>query len=90
MAKPICLITIDSQIATSGNANGWETCASLRELYESRMPDYHIFVVPNFITDVPIPPLHIQVFYEKDFTEIQYEELKKMIENSLNKLKVNQ
>jgi hypothetical protein len=86
MAKPICLVTIDS----GERKDAWELCADLREVYESRMPDYHIFVIPNFISEGPIPAMHLQVFYEKDFTEIQYEELKAMIENSIKEFKVNE
>jgi hypothetical protein len=31
--------------------------------------------------------MEFKVFHEKDFTEIQYEELKKIIEDGINELK---
>ncbi|WP_374440586.1 hypothetical protein [Epilithonimonas sp.] len=53
----------------------------INEGLEERMPDYHVFVVP--FDSKNEDAVKFEVFYEKDFTEIQYEELKKIIEETL-------
>ena len=54
--------------------------AELREMVDDltkSMPDYHIISLPNFAHQKE--PIEIQVFYEKDFTEVSFEELKQII-----------
>lgn len=51
---------------------------------EEKMPDYYVFVLPfEQSFDAFDEPIQIQVFHEKDFTEIQYEGLKKLVMDSL-------
>lgn len=50
-------------------------------IMENKFNDYHVLVVPVYHADVAMT---VQVFHEKDFTEVQYEELKKIISNSMN------
>lgn len=50
---------------------------------KSAMPDYHVLVYHSH-------PTEMQVFYEKDFTDIQYEELKVLIEEKLNQAEAKQ
>jgi hypothetical protein len=47
------------------------------------MPDYYVLVYHSH-------PTEMQVFYEKDFTDIQYDELKALIEERLNDAEVKQ
>lgn len=47
--------------------------------------DYYWFCFYDYDIDKP----EIKVFYEKDFTDIQYNELKKLITQSLNEIKEN-
>jgi hypothetical protein len=82
MAKPICVIKIDR----TGAYNG----LSLHEVQkgmEEKMPDYYVFVLPfeqSYVNNYD-EPIQLQVFHEKDLTEIQYEELKKLVMDGLLK-----
>lgn len=86
MAKPICVIYVDADRLPKGKP-AWEYLRELCECYEERMPDYYIFVLPNNSQEGPMQLFEFQVFYEKDFTEIQYAELKSMLEESIKSLK---
>jgi hypothetical protein len=55
----------------------------LRKHLEDKMPDYYVFVIPA--SEYEEESL-IQAFYEKDFTEIQYQELKDLL---MGELKTN-
>lgn len=46
----------------------------IRGSLEKKMFDYHVFVIPTGDNDIDI-----QALYEKDFTHIQYEELKELL-----------
>lgn len=82
MAKPICLIKIDTRNMGSGRIDLYETLKFVGE----KMPDYHVFAVP-FTDEDENEPVQMQVFYEKDFTDIQYEELKKLILDTIGEQK---
>lgn len=84
MAKPICVIYIDESVLPAKTADEvWELCGKLCDGYTEMMPDYHVFVIPDFNKEEPIPVFDCKVFYEKDFTEVQYQELKEIIESGL-------
>jgi predicted RNase H-like nuclease (RuvC/YqgF family) len=77
MAKPILVINycIDGMSMSM-------TIRNLRELQQvisesNANDDYYTFLLP-VKTDS-----HIQVFYDKDFNKIKYDELKKMIETKI-------
>jgi hypothetical protein len=77
MAKPILVINYCIDGMPVGIA-----VKNLRELQDvisesNANDDYYTFLLP-VTTDS-----HIQVFYDKDFKDINYEELKKMIENKI-------
>ena len=77
MAKPILVINFCVDGMSVNKAK-----TKLSELYEfiggSNINDeYHTFILPVKADS------NIQVFYEKDFDEIHYEELKKIIEEKL-------
>lgn len=58
----------------------------MNEIMKDLFPDYHTLAVPsNQSADGSCEDIRLQVFYEKDFTPIQYEELKQMIMDSLPK-----
>lgn len=88
MPKPIVLISFHPDIHPDRNID--ETWAALAQLFEERLPDYHTFTILNNKTDEYVPPIDLRVFYEKDFTEIQYAELKSMLEESIKSLKQEQ
>lgn len=87
MVKPICIIRAgeDAMVEVSGNKL---SLYELQQLFESRLPDYHVFVIPA-VNDPSEPQEYFtfQVFYEKDFTDIQYQELKNLIEQSIKNVK---
>lgn len=78
MPKPICVIYYLPEII--GNGNNSDMNKHLSEM----MPDYHVFCIPsNMSLDGSCESLEFKVFYDKDFTDIQYLQLEKMIAESL-------
>lgn len=82
-AKPIVLIKVDMQ-ADFGNGKKPELY-KLWEAVSDRMPDYHVFVIPQkYDPSEPKEVFEFQVFYDKDFTDIDYKALSILIKESLN------
>lgn len=82
IAKPICLIKVDSR--SHKNCRGIIEVYEVQKILDERLNDYHVLVVPfEQPDDEYFEPMQLQVFYEKDFTKIQYQELKEIIEKSL-------
>lgn len=94
MAKPICVMYIPN----SFEGSGWEPDVLMRLLNgnfghpEEQHPkyqitdywsDYYWFCFYSHEIEVP----EFKVFYDKDFTPINFEELKKYIESHFNKQK---
>jgi hypothetical protein len=81
MAKPICVIYYNPEINGSPINN-----AQFNINMGNIMTDYHVFCIPSYMSiDGNCELIEFKVFHEKDFTEIQYEELKKIIIENLNK-----
>lgn len=73
--KPILVVSLPytASIANHQNVN--------ESLYERGIgDDYHILVIISKKEETII-----EVFYEKDFNEVKFEELKEIVENSLKK-----
>lgn len=83
MAKPIVVVYMPENVSDRGLKSGWVLCGELSEQWNKEKPDYHWFVLLDYDTE----KIYLQVFHEKDFTEIQYEELKQLIENQLKPTK---
>ena len=79
MSKPICVINYNVREIPAGTSFG-----ELYEIFKGKLTDYHVLLVPIDNPEEFVPPFDLKVFYEKDFTEIQYAELKKIIEDALN------
>lgn len=83
-AKPICVVYV------SPDGNGyrsvtWGDCIKMSEHHLKTMPDYHwFFILSNEYVDI-----EFKVFYEKDFSETKYEELKSIITNAIEQTKNN-
>jgi len=77
--KPICIIKVDFERIKPG---GHDLLSDLTNAFSERMPDYHVFVIPNDDRDEPHDVLEFQVFYEKDQLPIDYEGLKNIIKQS--------
>lgn len=73
--KPICLVRFRAK-----QKEGSPTAAKLNMILSEKMPDYHVFVVPprNYSDE----EIEFEVFYDKDFTQLQYQELKDIVEES--------
>lgn len=62
-----------------------ESPYKVNEIFKDMLPDYYTLAIPsNQSADGSCEDVRLQVFHEKDFTEIQYQELKELITNSLN------
>ena len=80
--KPIILIHyLPSLFAPVGEGD----VAEVNSYFIRLFPDYHTLAIPSFLSehDPKIEYLRIQVFYEKDFTEVKYQELLHMIKSSI-------
>lgn len=81
MAKPILVVNYCIEgltpAATVNNLKNLQETLKKTEIHD----DYFVFMLP-VRTDS-----HVQVFYDKDFDETSYEELKSVIETKLNDLK---
>lgn len=75
MPKPIALIKVATPFFKK--TPFYEIQSALSEM----MHDYHVLVTPNYNEDAT--PIELQVFHEKNWTEIQQQELKDLIINSL-------
>ena len=60
----------------------------VNEMMMGRFPDYHTLAVPSRMSfDGSCEDLRLEVFHPKDFTEIQFQELKDMVMEEIKKLK---
>tara|TARA_R110000823_G_scaffold143245_2_gene273425 strand:- start:164 stop:382 length:219 start_codon:yes stop_codon:yes gene_type:complete len=71
MAKPIFIV--EAPIF-----NTPEECENVQKVLENKLNDYHVLVVQMDVND-----FNFKVFYNKDFTEINYDELRKLINEKL-------
>jgi hypothetical protein len=78
MPKPICVVYYDQRVAASGKPLSPHKVA---ESLQDKMEDYHVFAFPKNSEEGEL--VEMKVFYDKDFTPIQYEELKQLIIDSL-------
>lgn len=85
-AKPIAVIYLPSDVRADGEKITWKDCANTQKKLDEDKPDYYWFVLlKNDTSDV-----EFKVFYEKEFTEIQYAELKNIIEQAIANNKTNE
>jgi len=83
-AKPICVVYIPSDIMGDGRRLiNMKDCEAMAKNFEETKPDYHWFIFP----DNEYERIEFKTFYEKDFTPVHYEELKKIITDSINNTK---
>ena len=75
MAKPILVITIS-------RSESEQSASAIQKIVKKTVDnEYHVIIVSVDIEQAP----KFEVFYEKDFNEVKYEELKSII---INKLKL--
>jgi len=80
MAKPIALFNYPEGMFDVPNQR--KTAVDIIEAFTGLMPDYHWLCFPA--TGIRFPKL--QVFFEKDMEEIEYDELVDMIKKKIAKL----
>lgn len=74
-AKPILIVKVD-------NSKGqFSSLHEINKMIQVNLYDYHVLSVP-FVNENE--PIQFQVFYPKDFQEVNFEELREIIKN-LNK-----
>lgn len=76
MAKPIFLVELPS-------SSSQEYFVRVREALVNKMEDYHVIVFNGMCDN-----LKFDCFYEKDFNEVKFEELKEIVRNRLNTTKL--
>lgn len=81
--KPICVIYLPEFIGAGGQRISWNDCRSIQEAQEKEKPEYYWFVIPDYGSG----KIEFKVFYEKDFTETQFAELKKIIDTAIENQK---
>lgn len=81
MAKPILVINVCVDGISRNKAENIIMGVSKVISESNANDDYYTFVLPVHGDS------HVQVFYDKDFNKVQYDELKIMIEDKLKSLK---
>lgn len=74
MAKPILIVRIPKPERFIPNSDFKE----MEDLLQQKVPDYNIILIISLVEDIVF-----EVFYEKDYTELKFEELKQLIKDSL-------
>ena len=78
--KPIAIVYVPYSSHVSGRTLNWADCQRLADTFSASMPDYYWLVVLGYESE----EIRLTVFYEKDFSEIKYEELKNLISSKVN------
>ena len=71
MAKPIFLVKVPSEITSVCDA---EYVDNIQKVLEKKFTDYHVLVVGANVEE-----FEFKCFFEKDFGEIEFEELKSIV-----------
>jgi len=86
MAKPICVIYYLPEAISQEKE--LQSIHNVNEIFRKMFPDYYTLAIPsNKAADGSAESIELKVFHEKDFTEIQYQELKQLIQDNLNEQK---
>ena len=85
--KPILLIYYLPDIFIS-RGGMLQSSGEVNVNLQNKFHDYHLLAVPsNQSEDGSCEDVRVQVFHPKDFTEIQFQELKDMVMNGINNIK---
>lgn len=80
--KPIMLMYYLKDIAPTTSVY------DINKVFQDKMPDYHVLCCPSKMSlDGSCEDIRLEVFHPKDFTDIQFEELKEMVMDEIKKLK---
>lgn len=82
--KPICVLYYLAESLGFDDGSGM---AKMNEALQSKMSDYHVLCIPSRQSlDGSCEDVRLQVFHPKDFTEIQFQELKDMVMEEIKKI----
>ena len=81
MAKPIAVVYVPKDLG-SGKRTSWVDCQMIIEYFKNTMPDYYWLAFPDYTLET----IKLEVFHEKDFTEIQYSELLELVSQKLKSI----
>lgn len=89
--KPICVVKVNKTATKMfGNSRDLsEVLGILQKNIGEGLEDYHVLAIPTFGEEKSDTddPFKLQVFYDKDFTEKNLDELKAMVKEEFKKLK---
>jgi hypothetical protein len=74
MPKPIFLIGVPNDIRSE------EQVHNIRKAIERKIKDYHVLVYTSNTSE-----FDFKCFYEKDFDNVRFEELKEIVKQTINK-----
>ncbi len=88
MPKPIAIIYFNPDAFTI-NGGLKNSILEVNEIFRELLPDYHTMAIPSYRsqTDDTLEDVRLEVFHEKDFGEIELEELKKTIMDTIEQQK---
>jgi len=78
MPKPIIVIKLELEVLRGDLDN----LLIMEDIYSKRFHDYHVLCVP--VRTNSDEPVLLQVFYEKNFSQVKFEEIKKYVVNLVN------
>lgn len=83
--KPIAVVYVPAhRLPVPGRHVTWQELHDWQQALEQRSPDYYWFVLPDWSQD-PHKNIELKVFHEKDFSETQYEDLRKLIKGAIKR-----
>lgn len=82
MVKPIALLKLPNNVLSHIKSN-WDLCRDIMAEYEIKYPEYYWIILLHLNEETEFT---LQVFHEKDWTDIQQSQLKELIEKSLENI----
>lgn len=87
VVKPICVIYYLPDLFTSAGGV-MISVYDMNKVMKEHFPDYLTLAIPSHLSsDGSCEDVRLEVFHPKDFSQIQYDELKELILTEMDKLK---
>lgn len=80
--KPIVVIKIDTNTDLGNGKPIMQNLKMMQEGMQNKFTDYYVLALPKYYPN-DNEPISLQVFYDKDFTETNLEELRAMVKQSI-------
>jgi hypothetical protein len=85
MVKPICFIKYNPE-EISGAGGMKVDVSTMNKVFQDKLNDYHVIAIPSGNIEEVI---NLTVYNAENFTDVEYAELKLLIETSVENLKLN-